>query len=71
MEIEIYHKGKRFIANSLEALDKRLRNILGEGELTNIREEELTNIRFELIVKMLEADERLRKRVKGFVLTYC
>jgi hypothetical protein len=38
--------------------------------MKKISEEELTKIRFELIVKMLEADPKLRKLVKGFALTY-
>jgi len=38
--------------------------------MTEISQEELTKIRFELIVKMLESDPKLRKLVKGFALTY-
>jgi len=67
MAVEIYHKGKRFIAQGLSELDERLTAIFHSKPT----DKNLTNIRFEIIVKMLEADERLRKRVKGFVLTYC
>lgn len=35
-----------------------------------ISQEDLTNIRFEIILKMLEADPKLRKRVKGLALLY-
>jgi hypothetical protein len=39
--------------------------------MAKLTKEQLTHMRFEIIVKMLEVDETLRKRVKGFVLTYC
>jgi hypothetical protein len=39
-------------------------------EMTKIKEQDLTKIRFEIIVKMLENDEKLRKLVKGLALTY-
>jgi hypothetical protein len=67
MTVEIYHKGKRFIAQNLRDLDEKLTDIFHSKP----SEDNLTNIRFEIIVKMLEVDETLRKRVKGFVLTYC
>jgi hypothetical protein len=38
--------------------------------MAKISNEDLTKIRFEIIVKMLEADEKLRKLVKGLALTY-
>jgi hypothetical protein len=38
--------------------------------MRKISDEDLTKIRFEVIVKMLEADEKLRKLVKGLALTY-
>jgi len=38
--------------------------------MRKISDEELTTIRFEIIVKMLEADPKLRKLVKGLALTY-
>lgn len=38
--------------------------------MTKISQEDLTKIRFELIVKMLEVDPKLRKMVKGLALTY-
>ena len=67
MGIEIYHKGKQFLAQNLEELNEKLTNIFHPKP----SDEDLTNIRFEIIVKMLEIDEHLRKRVKGFILTYC
>jgi hypothetical protein len=67
MEIELYHKGKRFIAQNIRELDEKLTTLFHSEP----SEQDLTNIRFEIIVKMLEIDENLRKRVKGFVLTYC
>jgi len=38
--------------------------------MRKISDEELTKIRFELIVKMLAVDPKLRKMVKGLALTY-
>ena len=38
--------------------------------MAKIKDEDLTKIRFEIIVKMLECDEKLRKMVKGLALTY-
>jgi hypothetical protein len=38
--------------------------------MAKIGDEDLTKIRFEIIVKMLENDEKLRKLVKGLALTY-
>jgi hypothetical protein len=38
--------------------------------MTEISQEELTKIRFEIIVKMLEQDERLQKLVKALAQTY-
>jgi hypothetical protein len=38
--------------------------------MRKISDEELTKIRFELIVKMLQVDPKLRKMVKGLALTY-
>jgi hypothetical protein len=38
--------------------------------MKNISQEDLTKIRFEIIVKMLNADPKLRKLVKGLALTY-
>jgi hypothetical protein len=38
--------------------------------MTKISDEELTKIRFEIIVKLLENDQKLRKLVKGLALTY-
>jgi hypothetical protein len=38
--------------------------------MAKISNEDLTKIRFEIIVKMLESDQKLRKMVKGLALTY-
>jgi hypothetical protein len=38
--------------------------------MAKISNEDLTKIRFEIIVKMLESDKKLRKMVKGLALTY-
>jgi len=43
---------------------------IGLKKQKKVTEEELTQIRFQLILKMLEIDEKLRKLVKGFALTY-
>jgi hypothetical protein len=34
-----------------------------------VKDEDLTKIRFELIKKLLEADPKLRRLVKGYALT--
>jgi hypothetical protein len=38
--------------------------------MRKISDEDLTKIRFEIIVKLLENDQKLRKLVKGLALTY-
>jgi len=43
---------------------------IGLKKQKKVTEEELTQIRFQLILKMLETDPKLRKLVKGFALTY-
>jgi hypothetical protein len=35
--------------------------------MVQVKDEELTKVRFEIIVKMLECDEKLRKMVKDCV----
>jgi len=40
------------------------------GRVPKVRDEDLTNIRFELIKKLLEADPKLRRLVKGYALTH-
>jgi hypothetical protein len=62
MEIEIYTKGKQFIAKSLKELDKTLKGFEG----SNPTDEELTNIRFEIIVAMLNDDPQLYKQLKTY-----
>jgi hypothetical protein len=66
MEVEIYHKGKQYIAKTLEELSQKLSEFLNP----KTQEIDLTAIRFEIIIKMLEIDPKLRKLVKGLALTY-
>jgi hypothetical protein len=44
--------------------------VWGLKSMAKISDEDLTKIRFEIIVKMLEIDPKLRKLVKGLALTY-